>query len=106
MPRKLDRLRLESRLLEQLAAQTVQRVLPFLEEAARNVPEPGRRIGGAPAQQDAPVLLDQGLGAGHGVRPRDEAAGRALDPVLDVGERRGAARAVQPAVEHPHDRRA
>src|SRR5207247_591324 len=102
---KVDRLRLEPRLLAQLAAEAVERVLALFEEAAREVPEPGRRIVRAPAEQHAPVFLDQRLRARHRVRPRLEAARDAGEVPVRSGQRPGAAGAEAPAVERTHDRR-
>src|SRR5207247_4762365 len=65
---ELDRLRLEARLLEQLAAEAVEWVLALVEEAAGEVPEAGGRIVRTAAEQHASVLLHPRLRSRHRLR--------------------------------------
>ena len=99
---ELGRLDREPGLLAELAAERVERVLGFLDESARYVPEPGAGIVAAASEQNAPVPLDERLGAGNRIRPDCVAAPRARRLAALDSEIARAARAVPPAVEEPH----
>ncbi len=74
----LERLHLEPRLLEELAAQTVERLLALLEEAAREIPESERRLDPAAPEQNLPVANEQPLDGGDRVGPVVGAAALAV----------------------------
>ena len=80
------RLDLEARLLEQLAAQRVERVLALPEEAAREVPHPRIGLPRPSGQQDSALVVDaERARRRRGVRVRDVAAGRALGEFVRRG---------------------
>lgn len=102
-PDELVRLDLEAGLLAQLSAERVERVLGLVEETARDVPRAAVGIAGTADEQQAVVLVeDEGADGRLRVRVGDEAAGRALDPLVGVRELGPAARAEAPVVHSSH----
>src|SRR2546429_8420 len=93
---------LEPRLLPQLPAEPVERVLAFVEEAARDAPEALER-GVRPArEQDTSVVDAERAGRRLRARVDDEAAGIAGEARRIATKLRAAARAESPAVELAH----
>src|SRR3970282_2590010 len=52
-------------LLEELAAQALERVLALLEEAAGSVPEPGVGLVGPPREENTPGVVEDERGGGR-----------------------------------------
>jgi hypothetical protein len=78
-------------------------MLGLLEKPAGEIPRPAERIVGAPDEQQQAVGVDDERARGRlGVRVRDEAAGRAFDPLVLVAELGRTARAVVPTVHSAH----
>jgi hypothetical protein len=100
---ELTRLDVEPGLLAELAAQRVERALGLLEEPARKIPGVSIRVVGTTHEQQTPLLVrHQRAGRRLRVGVRNEAAGRAGDPLVVVRELRRAARTEAPAVHPGH----
>ena len=103
MAQKPVRLDLERGLLANFPAQAVERKLVLVEEAARQVPEPGAGIVCTAPEQNPPLRVEaHGFGARHGVRVTDVPARAALRAVLDLLDSLAADGAEAPTVESAH----
>jgi diacylglycerol kinase family enzyme len=100
---ELERLDLDSRLLAQLAAHAVPRMLLLVEKPARKIPLAGERVDAAPREQNAPVAVETDRARGRlRARVHAEAALGALDhPPAGLGLC-AAARTVLPLIELAH----
>jgi hypothetical protein len=94
---------LERGLLADLSTQRIERVLVFVEKAAREVPEAGPGILRPPTEQHAPAFVEADrLRAGDGVRVGDEPARGALRAVCGPLDSLAADGTEPPAVEDTH----
>jgi len=94
---------LEPGLLAHLAVHRVDEPLVLLQEASDRVPLARVWLVCPPPEQEAAVAVeDEGRDRGHRVRVADEAALRALDAGIEMGQLGGAARAEMPASEDRH----
>ncbi len=100
---ELDCFDLETRLFAQFAAETVDRVFAFVEEAAGEIPFALLGLDRATREQNPALLVGD-----HGRRDRgrgrvaDKPARRADGPTWLTPDRCRTARAVLPAIEHTH----
>jgi hypothetical protein len=100
---ELERVELERGLLPDLAPQSVDGMLVLVQETAGQVPAPGARIDGAPAEQHASACVEaHSLGGGDGVRVGDVTAGGANNTVLPALDSLGADGTEPPWVERAH----
>jgi hypothetical protein len=100
-----ERLDLETGFLAQLAANTVQRMLVLVEEAAGKVPSAVEDLARAAREEDAALVVDaEGAGGRTRIRVLDEPAGPAIHAALSVLEVGAASGARDPVVERRHGR--
>ena len=100
---QLDGLDIEPRLLAELAAQPVDRILGLVEEAAGQVPEAEPRLVRATGEQHLPIAFEDALHAGDRIRPVAVTARRTCEMLLDEVEFSAAAGTEAPVVVHTHE---
>ena len=98
-----DRLDLEARLLQELAAQPVGGALRLVQEAAWEIPEAAPRLSAAASQEHPAVAFEDPLDPGNRIRPVLLTAVRAAQVVLHGSEAAAAARTEAPVVERTHE---